>query len=197
MPNSRRFNKLVRRIEYLENSMLPASKINGNYTRKEQDLIRGFVVLVHAEVESYLEDRASAKIKSELSKWRNDRKRSNCIKAAMAFLSNEINFLNDTNKKSLEHRVVRVVNHYLGLIQKNNGIKKKNVYALLLPIGLEVENIDPLWLEEMNSFGAFRGEIVHTTHSVQSPIDRDVQLVRINTKIIPGLRIVDQDIAAL
>lgn len=177
--------------------MLPDSKPTGNYTKKEQDRIRGFVVLVHAEIESYIEDRASAKITLELSRWRNNRKRSNCIKAVMAFLSSEISFVNDNNKKSLEHRILRVVSHYLGLVQKNNGIKKKNIYSLLLPIGLEVDNIDPLWLEEMNTFGAFRGEIVHTTHSVQSPIDRDIELNRITNNIMPGLSIIDIDIGNL
>ena len=40
MANSRRYNRLVSRINSLEINLLPAVKVSGNYTKKESDLIR-------------------------------------------------------------------------------------------------------------------------------------------------------------
>lgn len=187
MGNSRRFKTLVSRLSYLERSLLPASKPNGRYSKKEEDRIRSYVVLVHAEIESFFEDRAIDKVQKSLVAWRNNRKRSNCLKAVLAFISSEIDFSNDNHRHSIEYRINKIVNHFVQKINKNHGIKEKNLYKILLPIGIEVTQLDNTWLSEMNSFGGTRGNIAHTSIRVQSPLDRDSEVQRINQRILPEI----------
>lgn len=91
MVNSRRHNKLVSRIKFLEDNLLPAVKINGNYTKKESDLIRSYILLSHAEIESYFEDVAISKAQKSLLNWKNNRTKSNCLLSIMSFCSDELN----------------------------------------------------------------------------------------------------------
>ena len=65
MANSIRHKQLVSRIITIEKNLLPPIKINGNYTKQESDLIRSYVLLVHAEIEAYFEDVAINKAQRE------------------------------------------------------------------------------------------------------------------------------------
>lgn len=73
MSMSKRLKQLTNRLSFLENNILPSEKIDGNYTKKEQDLIRSFVLLTHAEIEAYLEDVAKKRVTKSLSDWNTSR----------------------------------------------------------------------------------------------------------------------------
>jgi len=194
MANSRRYNTLAKRILFLENTILPPSKINGNYTKKESDLIRSYVLLVHAEIESYFEDIAENKVLKSLNKWMSNRQKSNCLLSVMAFCSAEINWDNiqNANKEKLDFRVNKVVRHYIDRLDKNNGVKAKNIRNILLPIGVEEHELDETWLNIMDSFGATRGMIAHSTIRVQTPIDLVTEKNNINQNILPEIQRLDE-----
>lgn len=199
MANSRRYHTLTSRIRSLENTLLPPVKITGNYTKKESDLIRSYVLLVHAEIESYFEDIAKDKAQKSLSKWMSGRKKSNCLLAIMAFCSSEINWekVSREDKTKFDFRINRVVRHYIDRLDKNNGVKAKDIRNILLPVGVEEHEIDDTWLNTMDSFGAKRGEIAHNTIRVQTQIDLVTQKNNVNHNILPEIQRLDTLLKAI
>lgn len=199
MSNSRRYLRLINRISFLENNLLPRIKTTGNYTKKESDLIRSYVLLVHAEIESYFEDIAKEKILKAFAGWRNHRKKSNCLLSLMTFISHEINWDNRRleDKKEIEFRINLIIKHYIEKINNNHGIKEDHICKLLLPIGVEISQIDDVWLNTMNNFGAQRGTIAHSTISVQNQIDLVTEKNNVNNNILPEINKLDIIIKAI
>ena len=199
MANSKRFKLLVDRIKFLDNNILPSINITGDYTIIEYDFTRSYVLLVHAEIESFLEERVTEKVTSSLNNWKLNRKKSSCLKSILAFCSSDINYLKKSKdeRNSLEFRVNIVSNHFLSLIKKNHGIKKDNILNLLLPIGIEFDELDNTWLTTMDNFGAKRGEIAHHSLAIQNPIDPLTEKKLINDIILPELNNIDKLIIKL
>lgn len=194
MANSQRFNSLKSRIDFLETNILPPIKVNGNYTKKESDFIRSYVILAHAEIEAYFEDIASTKVKKALNDWRINRKKSNCLLAIMSFCAEEINWENIKceQKEKFDFRVNKTVTHYINKLNSNHGVKAKNLFNILLPIGVEVSEIDDIWLSTMDNFGATRGVFAHSTISTQTQIDLVTERNNLRNNIIPEISNLDK-----
>ena len=194
MTDSQRHKKLLSRISQLESNLLPAPKINGNYTKKESDMIRSYVILSHAEIESYFEDIADSKVRKALSDWMTNRTKSNCLLAIMSYCSEEINWDKErkSDKEKLDFRINRVARHYLNKLNNNHGVKSTNILSILLPIGIESTEIDPTWLNTMDNFGSKRGQFAHTSSSVQSQIDLVTERNNIHNSIFPEIRNIDE-----
>lgn len=189
---SRRLKQLITRLKFLENNILPSERVNGNYSKKEQDLIRSFVLLTHAEIEAFLEDLAKSRVTKSLSDWNTLRAKSNCIKSVVSFVGNELNFENDINSKNIQYRINKTIAHYMtAVVDKNHGIKEKNILRVLLPLGIEVNELDQTWLSVMESFGSTRGLYAHSSFTVQTSIDRNTELNRIKNQILPELINID------
>ena len=199
MPKSRRLSQLETRITYLERNLLPPPSTTGNYTKIQQDLIRSFVLLVHAEIEAYFEDVAREKVRKALSSWTATRKKSSCLKAVLAYSGNELSYetVKKVDSNNIAFRLNKAVNHFVSLIQKNHGVKENNLLSILIPLGVELSEIDPLWLSTMDAFGNLRGIIAHNSTSVHTLIDRNTEVQRINTQILPEVQRLDQLIAKL
>lgn len=198
MAKSRRLRQLLSRLTFLEQNILPDERIDGNYTKKEQDLIKSFVLLIHAEIEAFIEDRAKEKMNQALSQWNSTRKKSNCLKSVLSFSGNELNFENDNNAKNIQYRVNKTVAHFMNsVVDKNHGVKEKNILKILLPLGIEINEIDQTWLGIMESFGSTRGNIAHNSMQVQNRLDRSTELNRIKNQIIPELEAIDELIRKL
>ncbi len=189
MVKSRRLKQLLSRIEFLEKNILPAERVNGNYTKKESDLIKSYLLLVHAEIEAFFEDRVMDKLDSALNKWTNNRKKSTCLKSVLAFAGNDLSY--EKSKKSdsikIEFRMNRAVNHFKSLIYKNNGVKQNDIINLMIPVGIEFDELDETWLNIMEAFGSTRGNIAHNSLRVQNQLDRNTEKNRINNQIIPEI----------
>jgi len=192
MAMSRRLKQLTTRLSFLENNILPSERVDGNYTKKEQDLIRSFVLLTHAEIEAYLEDVAKTRVTKSLSDWNSSRVKSNCIKSVVSFVGHDLKFENDLNSNNIQYRVNKTVAHYMSaVVDKNHGIKEKNILKVLLPLGIEINELDQTWLSVMESFGSTRGLIAHSSFNVQTSIDRNTELNRIKNQILPELTNID------
>jgi len=77
---------LLKRLDTLRQNFLPKdfSPI-GQYEAREHDLARGYVLLVHAEIESYLEDRATDVANSAEKRWKKKGIHSRVIKSVVRF----------------------------------------------------------------------------------------------------------------
>jgi hypothetical protein len=199
MAKSKRLKQLLTRITFLEQNILPAARLDGNYTKIERDLIKSYLLLVHAEIEAYFEDRAKEKVNNALSKWRLNRQKSTCLKSVLAFSGNDISYSNErkSDSNNIEFRMNKAVNHFLGLVNKNNGVKQNDIINLIIPIGIELSDLDNTWLNTMDSFGSARGNIAHNSIAVQAALDRNTEKDRINMQIIPEIERIDELIQKL
>jgi hypothetical protein len=193
MAKSRRFKQLLSRIAFLESKILPQERIDGNYTKVESDLIKSYLLLVHAEIEAYFEDKARDKVNHALNKWKTNRQKSTCLKSVLAFSGNDISYENKpkSDSNNIEFRINCAVSHFLSLVGKNNGVKKNDILNLMIPMGLEISQLDDTWLNTMDSFGAIRGKIAHNSIAVQTMLDRNSERSRINDQIVPEIERLD------
>ena len=183
------YKRLISRITFLEKNLLPPTKIRGNYTKKESDLIRSYVLLAHAEIESYFEDVARNKVNQALKEWSTKRKKSNCLLAITSFNVSDIdwNKITKEEKKKIDFRINTTVLHFKNKLDINHGIKSDNICNILLPIGIEADQLDSTWLSTMDGFGNQRGTIAHSTSRVQEQIDLITEKNNINSNIIPEI----------
>jgi hypothetical protein len=165
MSNTRRYIQLSRRINTIENAYLPAVNPLGNYSSKQQDDLRAYLLLVHAEIEAYFEEISENKAKSAFRYWELNRTMSNVLLALVSFCENSF------TDQELETRINKALTSYIHKLKKNHGIRERNLLEILLPVGIEYSSIDTTWLNTMTFFGSNRGDVAHSTASVQQPLD--------------------------
>ncbi len=89
MPQTHLFLRLTRRLKQLEADFLPGVRAGGSYTLQEEDQIRGFRLLAHAECESFIESAVRKVADNALSAYQRTRKPTPVLKAlGRAFCSN-------------------------------------------------------------------------------------------------------------
>jgi hypothetical protein len=187
MSNSKRYIQLARRISKIETSYLPSVNQSGNYTSKEQDDLRAYLLLIHAEIESFFEEVSEEKVKLAFKKWKISRTKSNVLLSRASFSTNT------WSENELEDRINKSLTLYIQKLKKNHGIKEKNILDILLPVGIELNNIDSTWLNTMTSFGQNRGEVAHSTARVQNPLD-PLTLKNTVTLILNEIKLIDETI---
>lgn len=97
-----------------------------------------------------------------LAKWQASKVGSKELISVLAALKNDP----ETGEKYLK-TTEETVNYSFVLfkkrITKNNGIKEKDIKALMSPIGLDIETLIPELIPLLDSFGTKRGEVAHST----------------------------------
>ena len=79
MRQSRRYIDFARRLYELRRCFLPEEfDPLGNYNRDTLMMASAYIVLAHAEIESFIEDRAKETAIAALNSWR-DHKKVDCI----------------------------------------------------------------------------------------------------------------------
>jgi hypothetical protein len=98
-------------------------------------------------------------------------------------------------KIKINKKIDSAIESFNRAIKQNHGIKEANLLALLLPIGIDTDDLDdPTWLATMKTFGEERGVVAHsssTSPTIQVP-DPATELGRIVHIISPGLCKVDE-----
>lgn len=194
--NSSQYNSLCRRITKLGNSYLPTNyNPLGKYTKKEEDNIRAYSLLVHAELESYFETISQTKAQHALSQWRKNHKYNSHVLLSLSCFVEHTQKVKD--EKTLELKLRKIVGVFNETIKNNNGIKEQNIKDLLIPIGVDENDIDSTWLNTLNSFGVKRGEFAHTGASVnivpnhcdiKNDVDKILLALKDLDKIIKSLK---------
>lgn len=180
MPYSSEFQKLEERLLYLQQEILPQISETGDYSPKESDQIRGYVLLVHAEIESYFESISERVSKESYLIWKENRSRSRVLLSLVAFSEKKL------SSDDIEKRTHDALSHHIYKLKKNNGIKDDDVLSMLLPIGIEKDKIDSTWLTTIKEFGIFRGAIAHTSYSVQNVLD-PITIINSIRQILDGI----------
>lgn len=191
---TKRWSSLKAAIESLRVTLLPTPfDPTGVYpdTNHVQVHTRAFLVLSHAEIESYLEEwakdiaRASEKIWTSASRVTRP---LTFLVAANAMRVADTDSLKQNAKDS--HRrfaelVAAVFLLFYKRIKVNNGIKERNVLRLFDPLGVPAVAYSPTLLPNLDTLGGIRGEHAHYSgQAVKSVLDPETEYKRIGEVLI-------------
>lgn len=211
MSNSERFNLLEARLQELRIHMLPeVFSATGEYSEKELDYSRGYKLLAHAEIESFIEDISTEKIKRAIINWKTNRQPSLTLISFLASyhsswniddsVSNEeiIKISKGRIKSDSINKIIDLAHtQYIKRVKDNHGVREKNFLSMILPIGICEDTIDTNLTSNLDSFGKLRGEIAHNSRrSLTVSINPQDELNTV-TNILNGLRDLDLEMQSI
>lgn len=206
-----RYSELELRIKELKRLLLP-SKFDptGSYKDPLRVTTRAlsFRVLSHAEVETYLEDRALEIATTALRSWKESKFVSVVTFHLLGFGGVETGRPPQTlappdvqkakdwpSKIAIDDRLSRCVSGFYHRVSKeNHGVKEPNIVDMLIPLGFDMSLCDPLFMQKMSNFGEARGTVAHTSGMahVKKAIDPKDEY-SILKEILESLRPVDRE----
>lgn len=211
MALSVRYKEMLSRLRELRKHMLPAKfSPTATYTDRQLDHARGYRLLVHAEMESYIEDISRDAVTKAIQSWKSNRKASEIMLSFLAAYHSSWS-VNDTVgneeiiklakervnvKDSINEIIDKAQTQFLRRVKGNNGIKDKNFKELILPVGVDVSELDQTWLTNLDNFGSLRGEIAHKTKGATGVINPKDEYETVK-QLVTGLESLDRKILNL
>lgn len=196
MAHSRGFRELSRRVQQLRKRLLPRRfSPLGRYSPVELDHARAYTLLICAEIEHFLEQRASLVADSAFTAWTSGNRSTKVIVNLLARVA-PLSFDGKGPGSATTSTIVgKCLGHYKERIRSNNGIGSGSLHSLLAPIGIDLDSFDPIWLGTVNSFVQRRGERAHASHIVHL-IDPASELQDVEM-IMKGLKLIDAEMEQL
>lgn len=147
---------LEKRIKAIIHHFRFTQKLTG-ITPAQEDKLRGLIALCHAEIEDYFETVALTLFQDSIDLWTT--KRIPNYNLASLFL------LGERPSKILDSGTMafKITESYEYKVANNHGVKHENIHALFYPLGYDDSDFDSTLLAQLDSFGAQRGSIVHTS----------------------------------
>jgi len=212
MAHTQRFKELKNRLHDLRKRMLPSRfSPTGDYSERQKDHARGYRLLAHAEIESYIEDVAKDVIMKALMSWKISQKPSRTIVAFMSCYHSSWN-PDDVDAQEEVLRLARnrkciadcakdildaASTQYVEQLKNNHGIRTKNLRRILVPAGVDLTALDQTWLTTLDDFGERRGSIAHKAAArVTESIDPKTEYDRVKS-LLDGLRNLDKKLIEL
>lgn len=156
-----RFDRLHSRSISLRDRYLPEKPNEiGDYSEEQQDDARACILLVHAEVESYLEELAEelcAHVGELIAKEHYD----SLTSSFLYFYGARTNEIKDV--KSLEDVAKDAVALHGRVLHGNNGIKSKDISKMFNPFFVGGIDLGASLEQALDSFGALRGRCAHSS----------------------------------
>lgn len=183
---SREYKLLVKELQRIARIFLPPVKPKGNYSTRDLLHMRAYLLLVHAEIENYLENRCLRAAQQAIRQYPN--RKSSALLLAV--------YHPGAASMTADSRVHNALRCYEGIVEKNNGIGREDLLKLLRPLGVEESDLDPLWLQLIEDFKRKRGEIAHRSRlAMQTNLDpvticRDINAILVG--VGGGLKSVDR-----
>jgi len=205
MASASRYLPLLDELAFLRKCLLPHEfDPTGSYADEVYTRAAGYRLLAHAEFEAYIEDRVREVALTAVQAWKSKKRASRTIVALLAYSGQTM----DTTPPSMRptdpgqaklwsqkldftNRIEASVAALFHSIHENHGTKENNLLRLLLPIAIDVNQIDPVLLADMNSFGERRGETAHRSASARLQLDPKDELATVEA-IAKGLQDVDK-----
>jgi hypothetical protein len=137
------------------------------------DRLAAFRLLVHAELEEFLESKANEHLESVLAKSRNGqawmRELPGLLAIAVSFEKPYPN-IDLANEVAFSGYVTEVLMAAKRAIKKNNGIKSNSFILLSICAGKALDEVDEFLSNSMNSYGKERGDVAHKSISHSSSL---------------------------
>jgi hypothetical protein len=207
MPESDKFITLKTQLDRLKDEFLPEISPTGSYSESQLSRTAAYRVLAHAEIEYYLEERAWKIVIDAKKAWETG-KTTRTLICLLGFsdltmdkppdtLKKPNNVKQDNHDKRLEitEKINSAIKSFKKVIDNNHGLKEKNILALLLPIGIDSNDLDSAWLATMNTFGEKRGLVAHksaTSYMTTQTPDPANELNTVNQITDQFLLIIDE-----
>lgn len=214
MATTLRFKQLIAELRRLRSHFLPYKwEPTGSYSERKFDRARAYRILVHAEIEFYIENLLLDTVEQKYQAWKVAKSPSyimTCLVIASKMewqdVETETLELKPLDLKQIKIRrdddsihgiIERAVIRYRDIVKDNNGIKTVDLKRLLMPVGIAMSDLDPTWLNNMNSFGGQRGFIAHTSRlGVKNVLDPKTEKDTVDN-LLKGLKDLDTMISAL
>jgi RiboL-PSP-HEPN len=184
---NRKYKDLEARVHELAASLLPKPSLTGSYSSTETDLIKSYVLLVHAEVESYCEELVLHIVKGA-------EKRSSPIKCSFV-ISRLVLYRAASTNKEMDGLSVELIKEacsfYRSQVENNHGVKRQNILRLFIPIGLNHQSFSETLLATLDAFGKQRGAFAHRSFKTHQPLDPVSEKARIDL-ILKEIKRVDR-----
>lgn len=193
MPSSR-YAALRVRITELRRCLLPSKFSNlGLYNNAARTTIRAlaFRVMAHAEIESYIEERALEIADTAAKAWSAHQRVSLTTLSLLGFSGHQHSTPPDTleapgpnqekswpDKILISKRLEKAIKTYIKYVRvDNHGVRERQLMAILIPLGVSPTDIDPLAVADIDNFGRKRGETAHssTAGQMKTGIDPKVE----------------------
>lgn len=201
---STRYKELCARATELRKHLLPRKfSPTGNYTDIQLDRTRGYRMLVHAEIESYLEDIVKETVTDCIRNWKSNRKPSSLLIAFLASYHSSWSVNDETSneeiiqiaksrkrKDSVSEIITAAMGQFVKIIEGNHGVREDNFKSLILPTGVDIDQLDQTWLTNLDNFGKLRGEIAHKTKRTTTQVNPKDEFDRVKS-LLKGLRDLD------
>lgn len=205
MANSVRFEEMSTRLTELHRHLLPTVfSATGEYSDEELDRARGYRLLVHAEIEAYLEDISRAVVTNAIRLWKHDKQPTFSIIAFLASYHSGWSVGDDVNNeeivklarsRSIKDSIDEIIDlaqiQFIKKLNNNHGVREKNLKSLMLPTGVDIDDIDSTWITNLDDFGKLRGDLAHKTKSATDEINPMDEYTRVKS-LLKGLQDLDQ-----
>jgi len=155
-----KYTAFRQRIEELE-SHFNVEVVDDDITPQQEDLVRAFRLLCHAEIENYIEELAITLLNEGMAYW-NEHKLANYNIASLFINSDKIDKNFDVVQKSCQ-----LFADFRKVIKNNHGIKEENIKKLFFPLGYLIDDFDTTFINNLSSFGVSRGLTAHTSAGSQ------------------------------
>jgi hypothetical protein len=121
MPTPQRLRRLLTRISKLKSHLLPSTfSLTGRYSAKQHDYTKAFLLLVHAELESYFEDRARSLAMTAKSHYDRRGACTTVLSRLLVYHHAEKGELGPVSPDTVR----KAINYYLGNLDQNHGIER-------------------------------------------------------------------------
>jgi hypothetical protein len=185
MPTPKRLQRLLTRLDKLEAHLLPAPfSLTGRYSARQHDRTKAFLLLVHAELESYFEDRARKLVTNAAARYQG---KGICTPVLSRLLVYH-NAAKDEVGPVSPNAVSKAINYYLDHLDKNHGIKEKNLRTIFLPLGISHTELDGQLIAACNQLAQKRGQFAHASFKTHQQVDPKTERDNIRLNILPELK---------
>ncbi|HBM2975341.1 TPA: hypothetical protein LVL70_003764 [Klebsiella michiganensis] len=126
--------------------------------------IAAYRLLVHAELEEYIEAKASemlSAIKNDVAANGYNTAYLKNILAIACQVDEVLSITKPYDEANFKTTVLKIITSAEEKVKKNNGIKKGSFIPLALFCGFDENSIDPILLSNLDSYGTRRGSVAH------------------------------------
>ena len=185
MLTTKRLQRLLTRLNKLEAHLLPSAfSLTGHYAARQHDHTKAFLVLAHAELESYFEDRARKLVALAQGRYQRKGICTPILSRLLVYHNASKDELGPVSQQS----VSKAINYYLDHLDKNHGIKEKNLLTIFLPIGVNHSDLDAQLVTACNQLAHKRGQYAHASFKTHQQVDPKTERDNIRNNIVPELR---------
>jgi hypothetical protein len=158
--------------------------LTGRYTLRQRDYTKAFLLLVHAELESYFEDRARTLVTNAVARYQT---KGICTPVLSRLLVYH-NAVKDELGPVSPNAVGKAINYYLDHLDKNHGIKEKNLLTIFLPLGISHTELDAQLVAACTQLSQKRGQFAHASFKTHQQVDPQTERDNIRLNILPELK---------